>query len=259
MKYFLRSCAWTVEAFFFLLFGAAGAARAQQTVNPAVAEQLLALANQSRAQAGEQPLKWDTALTTAALAHCRRMAVESALSHGYAGELDLPERAHRAGAHFSVIEENIAQAASAAEIHAAWMASPPHRKNLLNAAVDRVGIAVVASRGALFAVADYAQGSEALTAAEVERRVAGQIAVSGVRAESGSVLARAACTMDRGMPRGLDAGFVMRWEDTDLSRVPDALAAKLASGSFHHALVGSCPAHNRQGGFTLYRVAVVLQ
>lgn len=256
MKLLRRSCASMMGVLFLLL---PGTAHGQQTVNPAAAEQLFALANQSRTQAGERPLVWDAALTAAALAHCRRMAVESALAHGYAGELALQERAHKAGAHFSVIEENIAQAASAAEIHAAWMTSPPHRKNLLNEEVDRVGIAVVATHGMLFAVADYAQGSEALTTAEIERRVAGQIAVSGVRAEGGSALARAACTMDRGMPRGLDSGFVMRWEDVDLSRVPETLTAKLASGNFHHALVGSCPAHNRQGGFTLYRVAVILQ
>ena len=43
------------------------------------------------------------------------------------------------------------------------MNSPGHRANLLSPDVDRVGVAVVASRGVLFAVADYARAVPALT------------------------------------------------------------------------------------------------
>jgi uncharacterized protein YkwD len=64
-------------------------------------------------------------------------------------------RASRAGAHFDIIEENVASGPTASAIHEAWMESPEHRENLLNPGVDCVGIAVVADDGVLFAVADY--------------------------------------------------------------------------------------------------------
>ena len=74
------------------------------------------------------------------------------------------ERAGQAGAHFSLIEENVAVGPTPAAIHDGWMHSPGHRTNLLNPEVDRVGIAVVASRGELYAVADYARECAALVA-----------------------------------------------------------------------------------------------
>jgi uncharacterized protein YkwD len=72
------------------------------------AEQLFAMGNQARAKAGVAPLEWDPALAAAARKHCERMVAEGAISHRYGGELDLSERASSAGAHFGLIEENIA-------------------------------------------------------------------------------------------------------------------------------------------------------
>src|SRR5271157_4939154 len=125
--------------------------------------QLVLLANQSRAQAGAGPLKWDAALATAAHRHCLRMAAEGSISHQYAGELDVSARAAQAGAHFSLIEENVAIAPDPATIHNAWMHSPAHRSNLLNPKVDHVGVAVVAGRNGLYAVADYERAVPVLT------------------------------------------------------------------------------------------------
>jgi len=126
------------------------------------AEQLFALANQTRAQAGAGRLRWDPALAAAALNHCKRMAYEGPISHRYNGEADLASRAGQAGAHFELIEENVAVGPTASMIHDEWMHSPGHRSNLLNPEVDRVGVAVVASRGVLYAVADYEHGVESL-------------------------------------------------------------------------------------------------
>ena len=55
------------------------------------------------------------------------------------------------------------------------------------------------------------------------------------------------------MPR-----FIMRWQDADLTRLPQALVEKLASGNYRQAAVGSCPAQIAEGSFTAYRVAVLL-
>jgi len=228
---------------------------------PDQAEQVFALANRARTEAGAPPLRWDAALATAAVAHCRRMVAEGQLGHRFNGELELVERAGTAGAHFSLIEENVAMAATPMEIHGAWMTSSPHRRNLLNPEVDRVGIAVIASRGELYAVADYTRGSQVLSAADVEQRVARMIAVSGVKAAGNSAAARAACTTDRGMPHESGAEeptFVMRWQDAELKSLPEQLTARLASGKYRRAAIGSCPARGAASTFTLYRVAVLL-
>lgn len=225
------------------------------------AEQLFALANQARAAQGVAPLKWDSALAAAAMAHCRRMAAEGPISHRYGGEADLAERAGQAGAYFSLIEENVALASYVASIHDGWMNSPGHRANLLNASVDRVGIAVVASGGVYYAVADYARAVAALTQAQTEAAVAALIAPSGVHVRKDPSAARAACPLDHGIPRAYSNPqplFTMRWQNPDLTQLPRELAQKLASGQYTSAVVGSCRAQNMEGSFTVFRVAVLL-
>lgn len=258
MKLFLFSC--TLAAMVIATQPRALAQNADGTVVQTAAEQLLALANQSRAENGAGRLRWDPALASAALKHCRRMAAEGPISHRYVGEPDLAQRTGQAGAHFSVIEENVAVGPSAAVIHDEWMRSPGHRSNLLSPDVDRVGIAVVASRGVLYAVADYSRGVESMGTREVESRVAALIRRNGVSILSDPSVARAACTMDSGVPRSAAArpGFIMRWQDSQLDRLPSALIGRLDSGRYHRAAVGSCPAQGVQGTFTAYRLAVLL-
>ena len=225
------------------------------------AGQILALTNQARAQAGVGRLQWDPALAAAALYHCQRMAAEGPISHQYRGEPDLSSRAAQAGAHFSVIEENVGFAPSASAVHQAWMQSPGHRENLLSPDVDHVGVAVVAARGEFYAVADYSRAVEQMSASQVEARVAALIRVSGVAILRDPSMARTSCTSDAGMPRtagGPMPRFIMRWQDADLTRLPQALVEKLASGNYRQAAVGSCPAQIAEGSFTAYRVAVLL-
>jgi hypothetical protein len=223
--------------------------------------QLVVLANQARATAGAGPLKWDAALATAARQHCLRMAADRSISHQYAGEPDVSRRTGAAGARFSLIEENVAFGPDPAGIHDAWMHSPGHRTNLLNPAVDRVGVAVVAGLGGLYAVADYERAVPVLEQDEVEAAIAGLLRASGVAVLPDPAAARAACVMDDGMPRsgsGSQPRFVMRWHDAQLAHLPRALEDRLASGKFRHAAVGSCPPQGQQGAFTAYRVAVLL-
>jgi uncharacterized protein YkwD len=225
------------------------------------AEQLFVLANQARAAQGMAPLQWDPALAAAALEHGRRMVAEGPIAHRYGGELDLAHRASQAGAHFSLIEENLAIGPNAAEIHDGWMHSPDHRANLLNRDVDRLGVAVMAGNGVLYAVADYARQASALTPAQVEAAVAGLMRVSGVAILRGAPAARAACTMERGVPASLSGAqpqFIMRWQDAELRRLPQPLVDRLVSGKFHQAAIGSCPVQDTEGTFTAYRVAVLL-
>src|SRR5580700_4733657 len=190
------------------------------------AGRIFALANQERAQAGVGRLAWDPALAAAALYHCRRMAAEGQISHQYNGEPDLSERAAQSGAHFSMIEENVAYGPSPDSIHEQWMHSEGHRENLLSPNVDRVGIAVVAAHGNLYAVADYSRGVEKLGPPQVEARVAALIRASGLGILSDPSVARAACATDEGMPRasgGMQPRFIMRWQDAELTRLPPQL------------------------------------
>ncbi|HVC48393.1 MAG TPA: CAP domain-containing protein [Terracidiphilus sp.] len=225
------------------------------------AEQLFALANRARAEQGAPPLEWDPALAIAALRHCQRMAAEGSIAHRYNGEMSVSERAQAAGAHFSLIEENVAVGEYPAQIQDAWLHSPEHRANLLNPQVNRVGIGVVKSRGVLYAVEDFDRGVEVLTAAEVEREVEGLMRVSGIAIRPSHGDARAACAMNQGLPSRLSEGtpqFVMRWQGADLSRLPSQLADRLGSGRYRSGAVGACPAESSQSSFTMYRVAVLL-
>ncbi len=223
--------------------------------------QIVLLANQARAAAGVRPLRWDQALAVAARLHCLRMAAEGKIAHRYANEPGLSARAAQAGAHFSLIEENVAMAADPASIHDAWMQSPGHRANLLNAAVDRVGVAVVAVADGVYAVADYERSVPLLTQAQVENTVTGMVRAGGVAILPDASLARAACATDNGLPRpstGPRPRFIMRWQDADLTQLPEALTDKLATGKYRQAAVGSCPPQGQEGPFTAYRIAVLL-
>ena len=227
----------------------------------AEAWQIVLLANQARAAAGAGPLKWDAALAAAARRHCLRMVAEGPISHQYADEPEISLRAAQAGAHFSLIEENVAFAPTPAAIHDAWMQSPGHRANLLNPKVDRVGVAVVASRDGLYAVADYERAVPVLTQAQVETTVTGMVEASGIAILRDATLARTACATDNGLPlaaSGARPQFIMRWQDADLTQLPEALSNSLVSGKFHQASVGSCPTQGQEGSFTAYRVAVLL-
>jgi len=243
----------------FLSFSAISAL--SQTISPfsPEARELLQSANLARQQAGAGPLVWDAALAQAAMKHCRRMVAEGEIAHRYGGELDLAARAGAAGAHFDLIEENIAVAPDAESVHQGWMHSPPHRLNLLNPKVDRVGIAILPSRGVLYAVADYAHGAESYSSIEAEGVVAGSLRQRGVEVSPNHADARRACAMDSGLPESLRSAppaFVMRWQSSTLAELPAALARKLTN--HHLASVGACPADTDQSGFTMYRMAVLL-
>ncbi|HEU5350433.1 MAG TPA: CAP domain-containing protein [Terracidiphilus sp.] len=234
---------------------------ANGTIVHSASEQLFALANKARAEQGAPRLEWDSSLAVAALRHCQRMAAEGPIAHRYNGEMSVSERAQAAGAHFSLVEENVAVGQYPAQIQDAWLHSPEHRANLLNPKVDRVGIGVVQSNGALYAVEDFDRGVEVLDAAQVERHVEGLMRVSGIAIRPSHGDARAACAMNQGLPARLSGGtplFVMRWQGADLSRLPQQLADRLAGGHYRSAAVGACPAETSQKSFTMYRVAVLL-
>ncbi len=96
--------------------------------NEADAEnQLLALANHVRAEAGVPPLQWDEGLTRAAREHAAAMAAQQQLSHQFSSEASVHQRLTAATPlHLDRAGENVAYAATVDEVHDNLMHSPPH-------------------------------------------------------------------------------------------------------------------------------------
>jgi uncharacterized protein YkwD len=218
---------------------------------------LFDLANRDRAAQGLPPLKWNDALADAARKHAAWMAHRTSLSHQFPGEQDLPTRARQAGARFSAIAENIAEGPAAADLHAQWMISPPHRKNLLDPELDSVGISVAERDGRLFAVEDFSQALPDLSLEQQEKQLGAALSARGLHLLPDTKDARRACPLDRGYAGTHVPDFVVRYFTSDLSALPGILQQKIKSGRYRSAAVGACPS-GKHGGFVQYRAAVLL-
>lgn len=224
-----------------------------------VAEQyLFSAANAERAQRGLKPLRWDETLHHAAQRHAGEMAARESISHQYPGELDLAARGRAAGARFTVISENVAEAWSAPVIHEAWMESPDHRANLLDPRVDSVGISVMRRGGQLYAVEDFDRTVVRLSFEEQESAIAQLLQTEARLYMLPNVDdARRTCAMDSGYAGARKPWFVQRFTTASLDRLPETLREKLATGKYHSAAVGACEVRS-SGSFTAYGIAVLL-
>jgi Cysteine-rich secretory protein family len=233
----------------------------QAATTPNIAEQyLLAAANQDRAAHGLPPVHRDPVLAQAALYHARQMAAHEEISHQFSGEPDLSVRGANAGAHFSLITENVAEAADAAMIHDLWMHSKGHRENLLDPNVDSVGISVVAHDHQFFAVEDFASTVKSLSFREQETTVAALLEQSGLQVGGRDISvedARETCSMSTGYAGHRRPWFIMRYTAGKLTELPSQLQSRLNSGKYHEAAVGACVSTD-SGPFTAYNIAVLL-
>lgn len=228
-------------------------------------QKLLDLINAARADAGLKALAWDAGLATAAHAHAQRMADVGTLSHQYDGEPDVAARSSAAGARFSTIEENIAIGDTPQQIQDGWMRSQVHHDNLLNPSMDRIGVALVSAHRTLFAVADFTAGVASKSSEQVEADVGKMLQRRGLTLKTDNAGARRYCESEAGdaaASLGLKARFLMRWQGSDLSKMPPQLEQRVGSGEFKQAEVGACSAHGDGGSggpvFSVYRVAVLL-
>jgi hypothetical protein len=224
-----------------------------------VAEQyLFNAANAERRARGVAPLQWDDSLYRAAWLHAREMAERESISHQYAGEPELAERAQTSGAHFSVVAENVAEAPTALMIHQGWMESEHHRDNLLDPRLDRIAISVLVRDGQLYAVEDFDRVVATKSYDEQEIAIAELLAGTAPLAiRTGLEDARATCSMDTGYAGQRKPWFVMRFTAAELDALPSELRSRLASGKYHQAAVGACPARG-VGRFSSYNIAVLL-
>ena len=94
----------------------------------------------------------DPVLTRVAKDHARAMAAANRVSHDLgAGGVDV--RTRRAGYDYAVVVENVAAGYhTLAEAFSGWRDSPAHRRNMLNANVDKIGIAVAQLSGSKYKV-----------------------------------------------------------------------------------------------------------
>jgi hypothetical protein len=225
---------------------------------PEDVSQLLSLTNRDRAAQGLGPLRWSPELADAAQTHGELMVGHNDLEHQFPGEPDVPTRAGQAGAHFRAIAENIAIGPNAADIESQWMHSAMHRTNILDPQMNVIGIALIHNKGEVWAVEDFAHAVEGLGPSEIEGRVIGLLAQQGIENATATADARQTCEMLHGSAGGSRPRFIMRWEGSDLSRLPDVLVSKLRSGQYHSAAVGVCDSGHPGQGFTTYKVAVLL-
>jgi Cysteine-rich secretory protein family len=233
-------------------------------VAPALAQQpaeqqVMELANADRAQQGLPPLKWDPALAQAAVQHAQIMAEQpAALSHQYAGEPDLVARAGAAGAHFRSVAENVAVAPSPQALEEEWMHSPLHRANIMNPMMNGIGVGLVRRGGNYYAVEDFDDGVAQLGQAQIEQKIGQLLQQRGLQPAGLTEYARKTCALDQGSAGGPKPWFIMRWEGTDLGRLPEVLEEKIATGKYHKAAVGACDSGNPGQGFATYKLAVML-
>ncbi len=136
---------------------------------------MLCLVNRERAASGEPPLRADGDLMRAAQGHSESMAAAGYFEHTSPDGQTPLSRIEASGyiptgAESYEIGENIAWGsladATPAAIVRAWMASPPHRANILNASFRDSGVGVCAqlppSFGAAGAGAIYTEDFGAL-------------------------------------------------------------------------------------------------
>jgi uncharacterized protein YkwD len=140
---------------------------------PQAEQQLLALANESRRQAGAPALTLDSGLSQAARIHAQAMLEAQQLSHQFAGELTLPQRlAATTTLQLDQEGENVALDYDAEHGHEHLMLSPPHRANLLNPVFNVVGLGVVRSGDRLYIVQDFGHALPTYSADEVKSHIA---------------------------------------------------------------------------------------
>lgn len=236
-------------------------ADAPQSAGTLAEQYLLSAANQERTARGLPPVHRDSQLARAAQQHAWVMAQHGSISHQFPGEPELTRRGASNGVAFSVISENVAEAPSVIQIHDLWMHSEHHRENLLDPAVDAVGISVVNRDGEFFAVEDFAKTVRSASLGEQEAAIGNLVARSAsIRIASDAdtiTVARKTCAMDTGYTGSRKPWFVMRFTSDSLNRLPDELKARLASGRYHEAAIGACSTSGHSS-FSSYSIAVLL-
>jgi uncharacterized protein YkwD len=121
------------------------------------ADRLVADVNRIRDRQGLPEVAVDDLLSRAALLHARDMARRGFFGHFSPDGGSLPDRLSAIGFHWSVAAENIALDEDEPHANAAFLQSAPHRANILDPRVRKIGVAAVGvGVGAALYVEDFA-------------------------------------------------------------------------------------------------------
>lgn len=134
----------------------AGAAQAEPLYEPLVVlnphplivlendeRELVADVNRVRIDQGLPGVIVDEVLSRAALLHARDMASRKFFGHFAPDGTSLIDRLQAVGFHWSVAAENIAFDKDVEHANAALLGSPPHRANILDPRVRKIGVAAL--------------------------------------------------------------------------------------------------------------------
>lgn len=242
--------------------------------DPHAEQQLLALANQDRAQAGAPRLTLDAGLSKAARAHAEAMFTARQLSHQFEGELSLPRRL-AAASHTQLDQEgeNVALDFDAAQAEQHLMLSPPHRANLLNPAYNVVGLGVVRSGERLYIVQDFGHALPSYSAQEVKDRIAATVAQARRQANQPDLARRdldtaddAACSMAKAGKLGTSTIHqlaqhytVFTYTSLHPETLPATAGHALASHTLQSFSVGTCYARTETYPTGVYWVVLSLE
>ncbi len=236
-------------------------------------QQLLELANQSRAQAGAPSLTLDSGLSQAARTHAQAMLEAGQLSHQFDGEPSLTQRL--AAATRLLLEqegENVAFDSDAEQGHQHLMLSPPHRANLLNPAYNVVGLAAVRGGDRLYIVEDFGHALPNYSPAEVKDRVAA--ALNQMRRQANQpqlqrhdllVADDAACSMAQADKLGTspihqlaERYTVLTYTSLRPETLPAGASRAVASPYMHIFSVGACYARTESYPTGVYWIVLSL-
>jgi uncharacterized protein YkwD len=243
----------------FLLAGVCAAQPVLPIASLSPEQQLFKLLNLERQHHRLSPLQWDSRLADAARIHAQKMAQAGGISHRFAGEPDLGQRARSTGALFKSVAENVAMGGTPEEIHLALMNSPGHRANILNSQYNAGGVGVVQVNNELYVTQDFAQLVPAYSADQFRQGIVEAFnklrqarGVRAISARSDTRLDQAACAakLDPGsvladQPGAASATTFTAVQPWDL---PSALEKSAADSTLQRMSLGVCfrpdPANN---------------
>lgn len=149
--------------------------------------QIVDIINQTRADIGLERLVLVDPLVQMARLHCNDMATNNFFSHESPSRGGLSARASISG--LSGVGENLAAGYPTAQsIVDAWMASTPHRENILNAEARFIGVGVAIQNGngtdGVYAVSEFIGGNGFMVVDRVNKLFSSSISISGFAVEN---------------------------------------------------------------------------
>lgn len=239
----------------------------------AAENELLEMANQSRALAGAPPLRMEESLREAARAHARRMVSSQLLEHQLSGESSLLERIAQVSLlRLDRVGENIAYASCASGVNEVLMRSTPHRQNLLDPGFNVAGFAAIRSHNRLYVVQDFAHETSSYSAKQSEQLVSRSIheirqeaALKELIQVTPPNLDQAACSLAgeshpnaRLLATAYDNRKIVAYTQSNPEVLPPSALHLLRDPGIRQFAVGACYARNAAYPTGMYWIAILL-